>query len=52
MLNEKNQILLGQRKNAPAKDDWFVPGGRVLKNEPLEQDFKRVSKNELGLEIE
>jgi colanic acid biosynthesis protein WcaH len=52
VLNDKNQILLGQRKNAPAKDYWFVPGGRVFKNESLEQAFKRISKTELGLEVE
>jgi colanic acid biosynthesis protein WcaH len=52
VLNEHNQILLGQRKNAPAKGYWFVPGGRVFKNESLEQAFKRISKAELGTEIE
>jgi colanic acid biosynthesis protein WcaH len=52
VLNDKNQILLGQRKNAPAKGYWFVPGGRVFKNESLEQAFKRISKTELNVEIE
>lgn len=52
VLNEQSQILLGQRKNAPAKGFWFVPGGRVFKNESLEQAFKRISTTELGIEIE
>ncbi|WP_198401046.1 GDP-mannose mannosyl hydrolase [Thiomicrospira microaerophila] len=52
VLNDHNQILLGQRKNAPAKGYWFVPGGRVFKNESLEQAFKRISKTELNVEIE
>lgn len=52
VLNEQKQILLGHRKNAPAKDYWFVPGGRVFKNESLEQAFKRISSTELGIEIE
>ena len=52
VLNEQSQILLGQRKNAPAKGYWFVPGGRVFKNESLEQAFKRISTTELGIEIE
>ena len=33
--NEKGEILFGLRKNRPAKDYWFVPGGRILKNETL-----------------
>lgn len=52
VLNEQSQILLGQRKNAPAKDYWFVPGGRVFKNESLEKAFKRISQSEIGTEVE
>lgn len=48
VLNGKNQILVGKRKNAPAKGYWFVPGGRVFKNEPLESAFERISNTELG----
>ena len=51
-LNDQNQILLGQRKNAPARGYWFVPGGRVFKNESLEQALKRISKTELNIEIQ
>jgi len=52
VLNETNQILVGQRLNAPAKDAWFVPGGRVFKNESLDQAFNRTSIAELGIELE
>jgi len=52
VVNNQNQILVGERLNAPAKGSWFVPGGRVFKNESLEEAFKRISKAELGLEIE
>lgn len=52
LLNEQGKILVGQRKNAPAKGYWFVPGGRVFKNESLESAFKRISQAELGLQIE
>ncbi|AEF53537.1 GDP-mannose mannosyl hydrolase [Marinomonas posidonica] len=48
VLNQKKQILLGKRKNAPAKDYWFVPGGRVFKNESLSDAFTRISNSELG----
>jgi len=52
VVNDKNQILVGERFNAPAKGAWFVPGGRVYKNESLEEAFKRISKAELGCEVE
>ncbi len=52
VINSKQQILLGKRVNAPAKDYWFVPGGRVYKNETLDQAFHRVSQDELGINIE
>ena len=52
VTNTTNEILLGQRVNRPAQDYWFVPGGRVLKNETLDEAFKRLTANELGLTSE
>lgn len=49
--NQKGQALLGQRLNRPAKDFWFVPGGRILKNESLGDAFKRLTLEELGQEF-
>lgn len=46
--NKQGQALLGQRLNRPAKDFWFVPGGRILKNESLANAFKRLTIEELG----
>lgn len=48
--NEKGEVLLGKRLNAPAKGYWFVPGGRVRKNETLDDAFVRLLKEELGIE--
>ncbi|KQB52590.1 GDP-mannose mannosyl hydrolase, partial [Pseudomonas endophytica] len=31
-----------------AKGDWFVPGGRILKNETLDAAFNRLTLEELG----
>ncbi|MDP2000518.1 MAG: hypothetical protein Q8K22_13130 [Rhodoferax sp.] len=28
-----HEVLLGLRNNRPAQGFWFVPGGRILKNE-------------------
>lgn len=49
VTNRENQILLGKRVNEPAKNFWFVPGGRIYKDESLEQAYKRIVHNELGL---
>lgn len=48
ILNENNQALLGERLNKPAQGNWFVPGGRVLKNESLVEAFERLTQEELG----
>jgi colanic acid biosynthesis protein WcaH len=45
----KGQLLLMLRNNAPAKDLWFTPGGRVYKGETLEQAAQRLLKEETGL---
>ncbi len=44
-----NALLMGLRLNEPAAGFWFVPGGRIYKNECLDQAFMRISKTELGL---
>lgn len=46
--NSQNQALLGRRLNRPAQGFWFVPGGRILKDEPMADAFKRLTKEELG----
>ena len=47
--NARGEILLGLRKNPPAKDYWFVPGGRIRKNERLDAAFERTVSDELGI---
>ncbi|WP_293935322.1 GDP-mannose mannosyl hydrolase [Iodobacter sp.] len=49
--NSRGQALLGWRTNQPACDHWFVPGGRVLKNETLDAAFLRLSQAELGVAL-
>ena len=41
--NRLKQILLGKRVNRPAQGYWFVPGGRILKNETIKDAIKRIS---------
>ena len=49
LVNKAGQMLLGLRRNAPARHWWFTPGGRVRKNEPYEACLVRVAMGELGL---
>lgn len=51
VLDKAGKVLLGQRHNRPAQNFWFVPGGRIFKDESFEEAFKRISKEELGLQI-
>jgi colanic acid biosynthesis protein WcaH len=50
--NENNEILLGWRNNQPAKNHWFVPGGRIYKNETIKDAFSRIMTAETGLTME
>ena len=43
------EILLGLRTNRPAQGSWFVPGGRILKDEPRADALKRGAARELGI---
>lgn len=49
--NPQGDALLGKRLNRPAQGCWFVPGGRIRKDERLPQAFARLSREELGLDI-
>lgn len=49
--DESGQVLLGERLNRPAQGFWFVPGGRILKGEKLEDAFGRLTQEELGYEF-
>jgi len=40
--------LTGLRANPPAQGAWFVPGGRIRKNEPLRDALRRIVHDELG----
>lgn len=49
--NKQGQALLGLRTNRPALNWWFVPGGRIQKNESMSVAFSRLCLNELGLAL-
>jgi colanic acid biosynthesis protein WcaH len=49
--NQQGQALLGLRTNRPAQGYWFVPGGRIQKNESMQTAFTRLCQNELGMDF-
>jgi colanic acid biosynthesis protein WcaH len=49
--NSQGQYLLGYRTNRPAQGFWFVPGGRILKDESMDAAFLRLTQGELGVSL-
>jgi len=47
-----DKILLLKRNNYPAIGEWWVPGGRIIKNELLVDSIIRKVKDETGLDTE
>lgn len=45
-------VLAGLRTNRPAQNCWFVPGGRICKDERLADAFRRISRSELGVNLD
>lgn len=50
--NQDGAVLLGKRNNRPAQAKWFVPGGRIQKNERVDVAFKRLVTAELGIDVD
>jgi colanic acid biosynthesis protein WcaH len=46
--NNAGQVLLGKRNNRPAQGYWFVPGGRIVKDETFHNAFSRLTQIEIG----
>lgn len=50
IVNEEGKILFLKRDNEPAKNEWWFPGGRLLKNERLEDAVIRKVKEETNID--
>jgi colanic acid biosynthesis protein WcaH len=48
MVRNGDEVLLGRRNNRPAQGTWFVPGGRIFKDERIAQARERIIRRELG----
>lgn len=51
VLHQSGKVLLCKRNNYPAKGEWWLPGGRVLKGESLEDAVIRKGREELGVDV-
>ncbi len=51
LRSERQRVLLGKRLNRPARGFWFVPGGRIRKNERIAEALQRISLAEVGVRI-
>ena len=52
LLKKDNKFLLGRRVNKPAQGYFFSTGGRINKNESIDNAMARVALNELNIELE
>jgi colanic acid biosynthesis protein WcaH len=48
--NSRGEFLVGLRTNPPARNYWFVPGGRIRKDESMVSALRRIAAEELDLE--
>ena len=48
---DKDKVLLFKRNNNPIKGVYYTPGGRINKNESLNNAVIRKGKEELGLNL-
>lgn len=50
--NTSYQLLVGLRVNKPAEGFWFVPGGRIQKDQTFADAFCHITQKELGKSFE
>ena len=51
LLKKGGKVLLGKRVNKPAQGYFFSTGGRIKKNESIDNAMARVALNELNIEL-
>lgn len=49
--DKRGRVLLGLRKNKPAQGFWFVPGGRIYKDERIADALARIGQEEIGVTL-
>jgi colanic acid biosynthesis protein WcaH len=51
LLKKDNKVLLGRRVNKPAQGYFFSIGGRINKNETIDNAMTRVALDELNIDL-
>lgn len=52
VIEYEGAIVLVKRKLAPYKDQWALPGLRMLKGESIDDTLVRIAQNELSLKVD
>lgn len=52
LLVHEARYLLLKRLHAPAKGQWWFPGGRIFKGESIAEACRRKGRGELGLDLD
>src|SRR4030042_5412693 len=52
VITYNNKFLLLKRAKEPAKGQWWLPGGRIWKNEAISNAALRKASEETGLDCE
>lgn len=52
VVNQRNEMLVGLRRNRPAQNVFFVPGGRIRKGERFNDALTRIMHEEIGIHVE
>jgi colanic acid biosynthesis protein WcaH len=52
VVNENGEYLLVRRANSPLKGEYWVPGGRLYKNERILDAVHRKMREEIGIGVD
>lgn len=52
VVSSPGKYIMALRRNEPARDQWWFPGGRILKGETFHAAAIRLARQELGIEVE